>query len=167
MDTGFAPIADRHARILILGSMPGQASLAVRHYYAYRQNAFWPIMQALLGIYPQADFKHRYAALRQHNIALWDVMYQCIRPGSLDSKIQEDSIVVNDFAELFSQCPRITHIFFNGAKSGQSFNRYVKPTLDFVDQLTLKRLPSTSPAHASLRFDQKLAAWRMIKTALN
>lgn len=164
-DTGFPPVFDARAQVLILGSMPGQASLNVREYYAYPQNAFWRIMQALFGIDRHAEFSARYAALRNQHIALWDTVHQCVRPGSLDSRIREDSIVVNDFAGLFAACPAIHHIFFNGAKSEQVFKRYVPAGL--TSPMLKTRLPSTSPAHASLRFEQKLAQWQQVYMALN
>jgi hypoxanthine-DNA glycosylase len=91
-------------------------------------------------------------------IALWDVLQTCVRPGSGDAEIVEDSIVPNNFPAFFAAHPRIGRVYFNGAKAEQVFRLHVLPSLD-VD-LDFVRLPSTSPAHASRTYEQKLAAWR-------
>ena len=88
---GFPPIADRRARVLVLGSMPGEASLAANEYYAFRHNQFWRIAGELAGFAHDAPYARRTAALRRCRIALWDVVASCVRPGSLDSAIREDS----------------------------------------------------------------------------
>jgi TDG/mug DNA glycosylase family protein len=155
---GFAPIAGRGARILILGSMPGAASLKARQYYAHPQNGFWPIMGKLLGFDPSAPYLRRERALRAAHIAVWDVLQSCVRPGSLDAQIEQET--ANDFAAFFRAHRRIRHVFFNGAKAEASFRRHVRPLSGAALQFT--RLPSTSPAHASLPFGRKLAAWRAI-----
>ena len=154
----FAPIARRDARVLILGSMPGRASLAAGRYYAHPQNAFWRIASALLGIEPGASYQARVRALKAARIALWDVLHSCVREGSLDTRIEEE--LANDFAAFFRTHARITHVFFNGAKAEASYRRHV--LAEMTAQLTYARLPSTSPAHASLPFARKLEAWRAI-----
>jgi hypoxanthine-DNA glycosylase len=151
----FPPVADEHATILILGSMPGQRSLDKHEYYALPQNAFWKIIDNILGTKP--DYENRLSALKKAGIALWDVLHTCERKGSSDSEIRKET--PNDFASFFAQHPRITHVFFNGSKAEQSFNKFVMgkqklPLLEFV------RLPSTSPAHAGMRYDEKLKVWR-------
>lgn len=160
----FAPIAGRRARVLVLGSMPGEASLAAGQYYAYRHNVFWPIMGELFGAGPQLAYHARTALLERVGLALWDVMASCVRVGSLDADIEEASIVANDFAAFFAAYPRVSHVFFNGAKAEHCFNRYVRPRL--VRPLRYTRLPSTSPAHAGLTFARKLHAWRAVADAL-
>ena len=154
----FAPIADRSARVLILGSMPGRASLAAGRYYAHPQNAFWRIAVELLRIDPQATYDTRVKALKAARIAVWDVLRSCIRPGSLDTMIEDE--IANDFDAFFRTHRGITHVFFNGAKAEASFKRAVLPGLKAGLRFT--RLPSTSPAHASLPYRRKLAAWRAI-----
>lgn len=155
----FPPIADGAARTLILGSMPGAASLAAQCYYAHPQNAFWRIVCTLLGLAPADRYETRVAALRAAHIALWDVLQSCTRQGSLDTGIARHSEVANDFAGFLDAHPAIDRICFNGAKAEASFRRLVLPTLAPCT-LRLIRLPSTSPAHAAMSFADKLAAWQ-------
>jgi TDG/mug DNA glycosylase family protein len=154
----FDPVAARNARILILGSMPGRASLAAGQYYAHKQNAFWRIVCSLLAIDPASPYRARVRALRASRIALWDVLHSCVRPGSLDSRIELET--ANDFNAFFRRHAEITHVFFNGAKAEASFRRHVMPAIE--RPLHYARLPSTSPAHASAPFGRKLEAWRVI-----
>lgn len=157
----FPPIAGRGARVLILGSMPGAASLAASRYYAHPRNAFWPVMGQLLGFDPAAPYAKRVAALKAARIAVWDVLHSCVREGSLDTSIEDE--IANDFAAFFRGHPRITHVFFNGAKAETSWRRHVSGEIGHG--LRFARLPSTSPAHASLTPKRKLAAWRAILKA--
>jgi len=159
----FAPIENRSARVLVLGSMPGRASLDAQQYYAHPRNAFWKIMAALLrqpGL-ASLPYPRRIATLRKSDIALWDVLGSCTREGSLDSDIDDSSIVPNDFAGFFRRHPHVRRVFFNGAKAEQAYRRFVLPNLE-GDTRGYLRLPSTSPAHASLSFDAKLEAWRVV-----
>lgn len=157
----FPPIANPDATILILGSMPGQASLAADAYYAHPRNAFWPIMATLLGFAANADYAQRIAALKAARIALWDVLHSCHRPGSLDADIAPDSLLANDLPAFLQQHPAIQRVFFNGAKAEACFRKHIAPSLA-TTSLRCMRLPSTSPAHAALSFERKLAAWRVI-----
>ena len=159
----FLPIADARATRLILGSMPGVVSLAAGKYYAHPQNAFWRIMSELIGFAPDATYVARVQALRLAGIAVWDVLQSCERPGSLDTSILRDSEVANDFTAFFVRHAAVTQVFFNGGAAEASFKRHCA-TLMRDPRLSFQRLPSTSPAHASLRFEQKLGAW---KSALN
>jgi TDG/mug DNA glycosylase family protein len=161
----FPPIESRAARVLVLGSMPGAASLLAGRYYAYPHNAFWPIMGELFGAGPDVDYRKRIPILKRTGMALWDVMASCVREGSLDTAIDEASIVPNDFPAFFDAHPRVKHVFFNGAKAENCFHRYVLPQLG-DRRLHFARLPSTSPAHASLSLPQKLEAWRVVADAL-
>ena len=159
----FSPVADAKARVLILGSMPGKASLAAQEYYAYPQNAFWKIISELLLNDPLKSYAHKIEALISNGIALWDVMQSCTRETSLDSDIVEDSIVPNDFQSFFDSHPRIDRVFLNGAKAEHSFRKYVLPNLGESNaRMTRLRLPSTSPAHAGMKYSDKLDAWRII-----
>lgn len=158
---GFPPIARPDARILILGSLPGQRSIAEQQYYAHPQNAFWRIMQDLFGI--EGDYASRCEQLVRQGIALWDVLHSSVRPGSLDASICLDSAVTNDFAAFFARHRDISLIAFNGRKAEQLFLRNVD------DEVVGRRiahvgLPSTSPAYAAMQFSGKLAAWRAALT---
>ncbi|MBI4226898.1 MAG: DNA-deoxyinosine glycosylase [Candidatus Omnitrophica bacterium] len=158
---GFAPIADGRARGLILGSMPGRASLRVGQYYAHPRNAFWRVLGELVGAHPALPYDARVRALRSARLALWDVLAACTRGTSLDSDIEPDSVVVNDFVGFFAEHPKVTRVYFNGTMAEQSYRRRVLPGLPRV-ALTYRRLPSTSPANASWSYARKLAAWRAI-----
>ncbi|NBC46719.1 MAG: DNA-deoxyinosine glycosylase [Gammaproteobacteria bacterium] len=161
--TAFPPIVGDDARILILGSMPGEASLRQQQYYGHPRNAFWPILCELLGIAPSSSYAERSAALMEHGIALWDVIAACERPGSLDQSIRAQTVRVNDFAAFFSACPAIRRIVFNGGTAEREYERRVLAALPPRHQAIPRyRFPSTSPANASLRFEQKLSAWRRI-----
>ena len=153
------------ARVLILGSMPGLASLAASQYYAHPRNAFWPLMGELLGIPPDLDYPARVAALNCAGVAVWDVLHSCRRHGSLDAAIEDATLVANDLAGFIAAHPAIGHIFFNGAKAESCFRRHIRLP-DGERPLALTRLPSTSPAHAGRSFEQKLAAWRVVAEAL-
>ena len=153
--------------MLILGSMPGVASLEAQQYYAMPRNAFWSIMSQLFNVNVALPYEQRVAALQQNRLAVWDVLGSCIRPGSLDASIDMASIVVNDFAGLLSSCPSIERIFFNGKKSADMYRRHVRPTLQSEHgALHYQTLPSTSPAHAAMSFADKLAAWSVVADAV-
>lgn len=162
----FPPIARADATVLILGSMPGKASLRAGQYYGHPQNAFWKIMGELAGAGPERPYADRAAVLKAHNIALWDVLKSCTRTSSLDSDIVEDSIVANDFAGFFEMHPNIARVYFNGTKAEHAFKKYVFAKLNGRHaDIEFTRLPSTSPANASYSYAQKLDAWRAIRTA--
>jgi len=157
---GFAPVARTDARILILGSMPGAASLAAAQYYAFPRNAFWRIMGDLYGAGPQLDYASRLAVLNDNRVALWDVIQACIRPGSLDSAIVEAGLETNDFGGFFERHPLIGHVCFNGRKAADLFRRRVQPDLAVRCQYHV--LPSTSPANAGKDYAAKLEAWSLL-----
>ena len=159
----FAPIETADARILILGSMPGEASLRAGQYYAHPRNLFWRIMGELLGTDPGSPYEQRIQALKSARIALWDVLYSCRRKGSLDSNIDHESLVPNDFAAFFLNHPQITRVFFNGAKAEQCYRKHMQPVTG-IESIEYLRLPSTSPANASFSYERKLDAWRVITT---
>jgi hypoxanthine-DNA glycosylase len=158
----FPPVATAESRVLILGSMPGAASLRAGQYYAHPRNAFWPIMDVLCGAGPALPYPQRLARLQSAGIALWDALRACERSGSLDSAIRDE--VANDFSAFFAAHPRITRVFFNGAKAEAAFRRHVVPVLPMPPAAL--RLPSTSPAYAGLEFDAKCRAWRAITACL-
>jgi TDG/mug DNA glycosylase family protein len=157
----FLPIEDRNSEVLILGSMPGVASLTAGRYYAHPHNAFWRIVTRLLGLDAGASYEERVRALKTARIAVWDVLESCAREGSLDSSIDPATQCANDFESFFRTHPRVRRVFFNGTTAEACFRRHVAKSLD-VRVLAFARLPSTSPAHASLTFERKLKAWRAI-----
>jgi len=157
----FLPIADANANILILGSMPGKESLRAGQYYAHPHNAFWAIMGELAGATPALPYEARTKKLKSAGIALWDVLASCTRHSSMDADIDAESISANDFTSFFSKHPGITLVFFNGSMAEKCFRTHVQPLLQHRT-LHYQRLPSTSPAHASMSYQQKLNAWKVI-----
>lgn len=159
----FAPLGRVHATRLVLGTMPGRASLLAGEYYAHPRNAFWFIVQELFGIPRTMPYARRVRALAATGVAVWDVLAACTRGSSLDSDIVADSIVPNDFTSFLARHPRITTVFFNGGPARVLFERHVVPLLTPA-QRGIRRitLPSTSPTHARCSLAQKIEAWRVI-----
>jgi len=167
VSNGFPPIADAHARVLILGSLPGQESLRQQQYYAQPRNAFWTLMGRLFGAGPELPYDERARRLIQSRVALWDVCAAAHRPGSLDAAIRPDSVVPNDFAPFIAAHPQIRLIAFNGSKAAELYRRVVLPGLPAALQtLRCETLPSTSPAHASMTLEDKLARWAIIQNGM-
>lgn len=160
----FPAISTLRSHTLILGSMPGIRSLEAQQYYAHPQNSFWEILGNIYDA-PVDTYQHRIALIRKNNLAMWDVLKFCRRRGSLDNRIDSASIEVNDFDFFLRTRPLIRRVFFNGTKAEQEFKKRVIPELSapILARLALKRLPSTSPAHATLRPVDKLKAWRVVK----
>ena len=161
---GFPPIASTDAKILILGSLPGQRSLELAQYYAHRQNAFWRIMAELFGV--EGDYANRCRQLMAHRIAVWDVLASSMRPGSMDADIQLESARANDFAGFLSDHGQIRRICFNGRKAEALFTRFVISEFSST-HLEFISLPSTSPANAAMSFDEKRDVWAAAFCMLN
>jgi len=162
--SSFPPMARGDARVLILGSMPGVASLRARQYYAHRQNQFWWIMGRLFGAERELPYAQRVERLLERRVAVWDVLKHCERKGSLDGDIRRGSEVVNDFARFLEKHSSIRAVFFNGRKSEVVFTCRVQAHLGPRGAtLRYARLPSTSPAHAGMPRAAKLRAWRRIQ----
>ena len=150
---GFPPIVGERPRLLILGSMPSVASLEKQQYYGKPQNTFWRIMASLFAFDLSLPYEERARRVAQEGVAIWDVLASCVREGSLDSAIQSETEVVNDFPTFFAVHAGVRHVFFNGKKSEQTFRKRVMPDLDVAQTaLTFTSLPSTSPAMATLNF---------------
>jgi len=161
VSTCFAPLSNPSARLLVLGSLPGQMSLAQQQYYAQPQNAFWRIMGRLFGAGPELSYADRSQRLVASGIAVWDVCASARRPGSLDASIIAASVAPNDFGAFFERHAHIQMIAFNGATAAGLYARLVQRRLpESVRSIRAVRLPSTSPAHAALSLDAKFAAWR-------
>lgn len=164
----FPPIAAPNTKVLILGSMPGERSLQMNQYYAHPQNVLWKIMGDLVGAGRELEYVERVAKLLEAGIGLWEVLESCHRPGSLDSAINPQTMQPNDFNAFFAEHPKVMHVFFNGGLAADAYRRRVKPTLlSDYDYIHYQRLPSTSPAHASRNYQQKLEVWRKVTEALS
>lgn len=158
----FNPVVDKNSRILILGTMPGEESLRQQQYYAHPRNLFWPLLYAIFDKPPEREYEKRLQFLREHGIALWDVFKSCERKGSLDSSIQKEEH--NDIAGLLASYPAIRHVFCNGETACRQFSLKVLPYLNRT--VFYKRLPSTSPANASVTYQAKLDQWSQIRFTL-
>ncbi|CAN5295330.1 DNA-deoxyinosine glycosylase [soil metagenome] len=153
---GFPAVIDAHTRVLILGSLPGEASLAAQQYYGNPRNAFWRLMEGVIhaSLVPLA-YEDRLATLLSHGLGLWDVISEAERPGSLDAAIRDPA--ANDLAALIDTLPALRGVAFNGAAAAKLGARLIGhrvPTL---------ALPSSSPAHAARSFEEKLASWSAIE----
>lgn len=153
--TGFPPVLDSATRILILGSFPGEASLAAQQYYAHPRNQFWRLLSAVLDDNIAAlPYQHRLERLLTHRIGLWDVLAACEREGSLDTAIRRPQS--NDFVALKHRCPDLYRVCFNGKTSGKFDPHFAAAGFETLV------LPSSSPANAQLSFEEKLAVWKNI-----
>lgn len=154
---GLPPIENPAARLLVLGSMPGAASLRAGRYYGHPQNLFWHFMECLVGVGRTLPYEERVDRLVASGVALWDVIASCEREGSLDSAIR--GARANDFGDFFARHPRLRLVAFNGAAAEQTFLRHAPQDVVPTD-VQMRRLPSTSPANRQFDTDSKLAAWR-------
>ena len=163
----FPPVSRPDARVLVLGSMPGAASLAAGRYYAHPRNAFWPIVGGVCGVAADAPYAARLAGLVARGIALWDVLATCERAGSLDAAIDRATARANDFVPFFAAHPRLEAVACNGGAAHELFRRRVLPALAAAGFTpAVHALPSTSPAHAGSSVAQKRQAWRRILAPL-
>jgi len=152
---GLPPVIDARTRLVVLGSFPGAASLAAGQYYAHPRNQFWPLLSALWGIDLRAlPYAARLAVMKDRGVGVWDVYAHCRREGSLDSAIEDARL--NDLAGLKELAPGLTAVAHNGGESARSMRHTSALGVKVV------RLPSTSPANASWRFERKVEAWRAV-----
>ncbi|MEM9424956.1 MAG: DNA-deoxyinosine glycosylase [Spirochaetota bacterium] len=163
----FPPIVPAQADILILGSMPGIRSIKDKQYYAHPQNAFWPMLASIYashlkeeelekwkqGRHHQIAFRQKHRLLEQAHIALWDALSSCQRQNSADHSIRNASC--NPIADLVKRTG-IRNILLNGRKSSALFHKNITPDSGF----RVFTLPSSSPAHAALTFQEKLKIWK-------
>ncbi len=155
MPQSFDYIADETTTTLIIGSMPGVASLAAGEYYAHKHNLFWRfVFEAFGKDYNAPDFAAKIALLTTHGFGLWDAAKSCVRDGSLDTNIK--NAIPNDFRTLFKKYPQIKRLLFNGQKAFQLFKRFHGDLLEAFDYAVL---PSTSPANASIPLDKRRQMW--------
>lgn len=159
----FPPIVDSRSRVLILGSMPGAASLRANRYYWNPRNYLWRILYALYGDgrEPDADYENRVAFALKNGIALWDVIASCERKGSLDSEIKH--AVPNDIPGLLVRCPGIRTLVCNGTKSFAELTKHFGDHPEIKERALLK-LPSTSPIPTRdyRGLEDRLTAWKRL-----
>lgn len=149
----FPPLANEKSKILILGSLPGEKSLQMQQYYAFKQNAFWRIMFEIFDEPFSDDYKNRCEMLLKHGIALWDTIQSGNREGSLDSSIKDEE--PNDIKEFLDEHKGISKILLNGKKSETMFKKHCKNI-----NLKVITMPSTSPANARMSYNEKLNLWK-------
>lgn len=160
---GFPPVVDAGARLLILGSLPGEASLAAGEYYGNPRNAFWRLLEGVLDEALVAlPYAERLAALQRRGVGLWDVVAEAERRGSLDAAILNPD--ANDLRALIETLPMLRAVAFNGGTAAKLGSRLLAPT---ADGPALIALPSSSPAHAARSFAEKAAAWSVLTSVLN
>jgi hypoxanthine-DNA glycosylase len=153
--SSFPPVVAPDTRLLILGSLPGAASLAAGRYYAHPRNQFWRLAGALIGTDLQPlDYEARLSALLAHGVGLWDVIADAKRTGSLDAAIRNPA--ANDLCGLVASLPQLRTIGFNGGAAARIGMAQLGP---LAERFRLVRLPSSSPAHA-VPFETKLRQWR-------
>jgi hypoxanthine-DNA glycosylase len=156
----FPPIVDERARVLVLGTLPGEESLRRQQYYAHPRNLFWPILFALFEAPVPADYDERLDFARAQRVALWDVCMIGEREASADSTIRRE--IPNEINGLLESHPLICAIAFNGTAARRLYECHfpLRPGLSYL------AMPSTSPAHARLDFAAKLAKWRALRDVL-
>jgi hypoxanthine-DNA glycosylase len=163
MKHGLPPILWSHARILVLGSLPGDESLRRQQYYGNPRNQFWAILARIFDAQIGETYADKLRFLETHGIALWDVLERAERHGSLDSNIRNET--PNDFRVLFAQLPQLRTIALNGSKAATAFVRHVQPRCEKqIAAMRVLALPSTSPVPSRkfLNVDAKLELWRVI-----
>ncbi|WP_438851897.1 DNA-deoxyinosine glycosylase [Brevundimonas nasdae] len=153
---GFEPIVDADTRLLILGSLPGDASLKAAQYYAHPRNGFWPLIGGVLGEdLPALPYEQRLARLRARGVGLWDVIASAERAGSLDAAIRSPEAA--DLRGLVESLPRLKVVAFNGGLAARMGRRI----LGGMDAIELVDLPSSSPAHA-ISLSAKSQTWAIL-----
>lgn len=154
----FGPIVDAHTRLLVLGSLPGEKSLALQEYYGNRQNKFWLLMSEVAGVdLVGLDYASRLDALVELRVGLWDVVAEAHRPGSLDSRIRDRDD--NDLLALIANLPALTTIAFNG---GTAAKLGLKILGQHAARYRIVQLPSSSPAY-TLPYAEKLRRWQVLR----
>jgi hypoxanthine-DNA glycosylase len=150
--------------VLVLGTLPGLVSLSTGEYYAHPRNAFWRIVGELFKMPPDTAYREKTNLLVSAGAALWDVCEVAHRPGSLDSSIEAASVEANNFDRFLRDHPRVKLICFNGAKASSLYHRTVLPKLkEPAKSIQLETLPSTSPAHASIPYEEKRRRWSIVR----
>lgn len=152
----FAPIVGKDARVLVLGSIPGDRSLALGEYYGHPQNRFWRVMARLCAQETPVSYPEKKEMLLKNGIALWDVAHHAFRPGSMDSDIRNET--PNDIPALAASLPQLHTVAFNGKTAERLYDKYFPriPTLRYLS------MPSTSPANAAFSLERLCGCWEKI-----
>jgi hypoxanthine-DNA glycosylase len=154
----FDPVVDAQTRLLVLGSLPGEKSLALQEYYGNRQNQFWLLMSEVTGAdLVRLDYTSRLAALLEQRVGLWDVVAEAHRAGSLDSSIRNRND--NDLLALLASSPDLTTIAFNG---GTAARLGLKVLGQHAARYRIVQLPSSSPAY-TLPYAEKSRLWQVLR----
>jgi hypoxanthine-DNA glycosylase len=157
----FPPVVDANTRVLVLGSLPGEVSLAQSQYYAHKQNRFWHLMGEVIGRdLASIDYEARLQMLLLYRVGLWDVVAQAQRQGSLDSNIRNHAS--NDLIALVESLPQLVAIAFNGGTAARLGMRALQ---DAAGQYQFISLPSSSAAHTK-PYAEKLHAWEALRAWL-
>lgn len=153
----FDPVVDQQTRLLVLGSLPGEQSLARNEYYGNRQNKFWELVGAVIDVDLRSlAYDARLETLLDHGIGLWDAIADAEREGSLDANIRNESH--NALEELVATLPALRAVAFNGGTASRIGLRRLR---SLADRLVLIDLPSSSPANTQA-FSMKLQAWKTL-----
>jgi hypothetical protein len=159
---GFPPVVDPDVRVLVLGSLPGDASLAAAQYYGHPRNGFWRLMGAVVERDLVAlPYDQRLTALLAAGVGLWDVHAEAVRPGSLDAAIKDAAD--NDLLGLVDGLPNLRAVAFNGGTAAKAGARLLTGR---AGRLALVTLPSSSPAHAAMGLEAKREAWMRLRAWL-
>jgi double-stranded uracil-DNA glycosylase len=156
----FAPFVDSRARILILGTLPGEESLRLQRYYGNPRNLFWRVIADVFSEPHVIEYEQQKAMLRRNRIAIWDVLHSAERIGSLDSAIRNP--IPNDISKLLVDYPRLRTVAFNGLRAQTLFRQFIAKTLTIPhEKLRIEALPSTSPtpARQPVSYQEKVARW--------
>lgn len=150
------PLIDDTCRILILGTMPGDQSIAKQQYYGNTGNHFWKIMFLIFDENYSQLYEDRKALVKTNGIALWNVLASCVREGSSDAKITNET--ANDFIQLHNQYPNIKHIFFESKTAARFYQKHISLQSDVSYHI----LPSTSGLNAGIPFAKKIEMWQAL-----
>lgn len=158
----FPPVVSADTKLLLLGSLPGEASLRAERYYAHPQNQFWRLTGAVIGEedFHQLDYDRRLDRLRATGVGLWDVVADAVRPGSLDGAIRDHR--PNDLAALVATLPALRAIGFNGGTAARIGRRMIGDPAG----ITLVDLPSSSPAFTR-PLSEKREKWLKLRDFLH
>lgn len=157
MKKAFPPLVFPNSKVLILGSMPGERSLALQQYYGHPGNQFWKLLFAVFAEPFSADYGKRVELLKTHRIALWDVLSHCEREGSSDAKIKNE--IPNDFDRFYADNPQIRHVFFDSLTVKRFYKKYIGER----HEVSYHSLPSPSGQYASMSFGDKLEQWQILR----